>query len=386
MSAALALSLDPPWRVAAATLTVRGVARPRSAVRIRLHDGAGGVGHGEALPLAGYSADDADVAEHALGLLAGPAALHVASAAALGGAGGPGSAAALLEAVLAPHAALLSGAPSARFALECALLDLLARRAGLSAAHWLAQGRALQPVPVSALLPEDAGPAVAAATRAVRAGHHVLKLKIARADRSAAQEHALLAAVRAAADAAAPADIAAATPVLLRLDANGTLEPRGAPARLAELQRHGVELVEEPVAGADLLALPPLPLRWAADESLADAALAAALLALPPDRRPAALVLKPALLGLARCLALADAAAACGVGLIVTHAMDADLGLAAARALAAALPVPPWPCGLAPHPGLRHPGKSLPWLALPTAPGLDADDALDAAAGQGPPG
>ncbi|MDO9073987.1 MAG: enolase C-terminal domain-like protein [Rubrivivax sp.] len=385
MSAALALTLDPPWRVPAATLTVRGTPRSRTAVRIRLRDGQGQAGHGEALPLPGYSSDDADAAERALALLAARGALRVPASAAITGAGGPGSAAALLDAVLSPDAELLAAAPSARFALECALLDLLARRAGLSAAQWLAQGRALQPVPVSVLLPEDSAPAVAAATQAVRAGHRVLKLKIARADRTAAQDHALLAAVRAAADAAASAE-AAASPgastcpaVLLRLDANGALTPAAAPARLAGLQCHGVEVVEEPVAGANLLALPPLPLRWAADESLADPALAAALLALPAGRRPAALVLKPALLGLARCLVLADAAAARGVGLIVTHAMDGDLGLAVACALAAALPVPPWPCGVAPHAGLRHPAPSRPWLAPPAAVGLFVHVDFDAA-------
>jgi L-alanine-DL-glutamate epimerase-like enolase superfamily enzyme len=94
------------------------------------------------------------------------------------------------------------------------------------------------------------------------------------------------------------------------------------------------------------------------------------LLALPPGHRPAALVLKPAQLGLARCLRLADAAAGRGVGVIVTHSLDGDLGHAAACALALALPQPPWPCGLAPHPGLRHPPSATPWLPLPTEPGL----------------
>lgn len=379
MTDALLLTLDPPWRVAAGTLAVRGTARVRTAVRIRLRDADGTPGRGEALPLPGYSADDADGAERVLRALAGRAALRVPLGAAAAGTAGPGAAAALLQAVLAPHAPLLAGAPSARFALECALLDLLAQRAGLSAAHWLAQGRALQPVPVSVLLPDgpDDEQAVAAATAAVRAGHRVLKLKIVRADRTAAQDDALLAAVRAAADAAWPGGAAAYARALLRLDANGALEPALAPARLAALRRHGIELVEEPVAGAALLALPPLPLPWAADESLADPALAAALLALPPDRRPAAWVLKPALLGLARCMRLADAAAACGVGLIVSHSLDADLGLAAACALAAALPVPPWPCGLAPHPGLRQPPPGRPWLAAPHSPGLGADAAFD---------
>jgi L-alanine-DL-glutamate epimerase-like enolase superfamily enzyme len=174
--------------------------------------------------------------------------------------------------------------------------------------------------------------------------------------------------VRAAAAAPAPGR------VRLRLDANGALAVASLPARLAALSRHGVELVEEPVAGDALLEMPPLPLPWAADESLADPRLCEALWRLPPARRPAALVLKPAELGLLRCLSLADTAAAQGLGVIVTHSLDGELGLAAARALAAALPVPPWSCGLAPHPGLRHAMATQPVLMPSLAAGLGVDD------------
>jgi L-alanine-DL-glutamate epimerase-like enolase superfamily enzyme len=364
LAAPLRLSLQAPRRVPAGGLGVRGLWRDREAVRIRLQDGEGGWGLGEALPLPGYSRDDAAAAERVLGELAATLStrgLRVPS----GPAGAP-----LIDAVLAPHAEVLAASTSARFALECALLDLLARRDGRSAAAWLAGGRALQAVPVSVLLPEAEDAAIAEAAAAAARGHTVLKLKIARPDRSASQEDALLAAVRAAADAGA----GGLRQVRLRLDANGALCPDEAVPRLTALRRHGVELVEEPVAGAALLALPPLPLAWAADESLADGALADALLALPPGLRPAALVLKPAQLGLARCLRLADAAAGRGVGVIVTHSLDGDLGHAAACALALALPQPPWPCGLAPHPGLRHPPPATPWLPLPTEPGLAVPD------------
>jgi L-alanine-DL-glutamate epimerase-like enolase superfamily enzyme len=369
VSAPLRLALDAPWRVSAATLLVRGSPRVRDAVRIRLRAADGTVGLGEALPLPGYSRDDAGAAERALAAIA-------KRAAAAGGLALPGAtgAAACLDAALAPYADLLVAAPSARFALECALVDLLARREGLSAARWLVGGRALQRVPVSMLLPDDERGALAVAAEASARGHAVLKLKIARRDRTPRQEDELLGAVRAAADAAAPG---AAMGPRLRLDANGALAPGEAAGRFAALVRHGIELVEEPVAGAALLAMADLPLPWAADESLADPGLAEALLALPAGRRPVALVLKPAQLGLARCLLLADAAAARGIGLIVTHSFDGDLGHAAACALAAALPVPPWPCGLAAHPGLRWPGPLRPWLAAPLGAGLGVEDAID---------
>ncbi len=371
MPAALRLQLGTPWRAAAGTLRVRGTPRVREAVRIRVVDDEGRAGLGEALPLPGYSRDDADTVFAVLSGMAGTAleAPHAARGVAQ------------IAATLAPFDATLAGAPSARFALECALLDLLARRAGLSAAAWLANGqhgRALQPVAVSVLLPEDDALAVAAAAQAAARGHTVLKLKVARAERRAAQEMRLLAAVRAAADAAAPGA------VRLRLDANGALDPATLVQRMSAWSAFGVELVEEPLAGDALLTLPALPLPWAADESLMEPARAAALLALPRERRPAALVLKPALLGLARCFELADAAAARGLGVIVTHSLDGEPGFAAACALAQALPRPPWPCGLAPHAGLRQTADPGAWLPRPTRAGLGIELPQDAPEGDRP--
>ena len=351
------VQLAPPWRVAAGPVALRGSARARKAVRIRLHDAEGQSGVGEALPLPGYSRDDVETAERLLAALLG-VVLEVPDST---------TGAACLAATLAPLEALLAPSPSARFALECALLDLLARRAGQSAAAWLAEGRALQPVPVSVLLPDDAAAAVAAARAAARRGHTVLKLKVARADRSVAQEQALLAAVRAAADGAAPGA------VRLRLDANGAMDPATLVQRLSAWAAFGVELVEEPLAGSALLHMPGLPLPWAADESLDDPARAAALLAMPSGRGPAGLVLKPALLGLVRCFELAHASAARGLGVIVTHSLDGEIGLAAARALALALPLAPWPCGLAAHPGLHRPVDPGVWLAAPVGLGLAID-------------
>lgn len=348
------VQLQAPRRVPAGTIMLRGTARVREAVRIALCDDEGHCGWGEALPLPGYSRDDADTA---LDVLAALVDLRCAVPMQAHGI-------AQIDATLAPFESPLMRSPSARFALECALLDLLSRRAAQSAAAWLAQGRALQAVPVSVLLPDGDEAAIAAAGDAARRGHGVLKLKVARTDRSVAQELALLAAVRAAADAAAPGQ------VQLRLDANGALDPAALQQRFSAWAAFGVELVEEPLAGDTLLNLPKLPLPWAADESLDDPRRAAALLALPPGRGPAALVLKPAMLGLVRAMALAEAAASRGLNLIVTHSLDGDLGLAAACALAQALPRPPWPCGLAPHAGLPLPLPLQTCLPMPSRVGL----------------
>ena len=239
MAAPLRLILDAPWRVAAGTLIVRGSARVRAAVRIRLRDPAGTVGLGEALPLPGYSRDDAVDAEFALAEIAIRVAergLWVPDVVAnvRGDAlEGRRDAATWLDVALAPYLALLDGVPSARFALECALVDLLARRAGISAAQWLAGDGALQPVPVSVLLPDDDRAAVAAASVAAARGHSVLKLKIARPDRTPDEEDALLAAVRAAADGACAGRLVSPR---LRLDANGALSPAARPR--AHRRRH----------------------------------------------------------------------------------------------------------------------------------------------------
>ncbi len=346
--------LAPPWRVAAGPTLLRGVERQRHAVRVRVFDGEGHTGLGEALPLPGYSRDDADAAQRVLAKLCGAAF----------DAPDDSTGHASLAAALAPFGPDLAASPSARFALQCALLDLLSRRAGCSAAAWLAEGRALQRVAVSVLLPDAAAAAVSVARAAAAGGHRVLKLKVARADRSVAQEQALLAAVRAAADAEAPGQ------VQLRLDANGEMNPATLVQRLADWSVYGIEMVEEPLAGDALLQMPALPLPWAADESLDDPVRAAALLALPGSRGPAALVLKPAMLGFGRCFELADAAAQRGIGIVVTHSLDGEIGLAAACALAQALPHAPWPCGLAPHGALGRVVAAKPWLDLPHGPGL----------------
>lgn len=82
-------------------------------------------------------------------------------------------------------------------------------------------------------------------------------------------------------------------------------------------------------------------------------------------------MLQPALLGSVHCFELADVAAERGIGVVVTHSLDGEIGLAAASALAQALPFMPWSCGQAPHAGLNRIVDLQPWLPLPTGKGLD---------------
>ena len=159
----------------------------------------------------------------------------------------------------------------------------------------------------------------------------------------------------------------------LRLDANGAFSLAETPERLEQLARLRPELIEEPTGGIGLSTLGPCAIPWAADESLGNEATARAIL----DRGGcAALVLKPANLGLIRCLALATEARQRGLGVIVTHLFDGPIGLATACELALALsrltrhearPAPGvLPCGLALHEALMaYPPMDIPQLREP---------------------
>jgi len=300
---------------AVALASARGVWRERAGLLVTVR-ADGTWGQGEASPLPGYSRETLTECEAALER-APWRRLDVGSVAEV---------AAVLAEWRAPAAA--------RCALEAALLDRLARRAGVPL--WRLLGGAPGELALSALV-GDAADVHAAAARGVR----TCKIKVGR-DWDA--ELALARTVRAAG-------------LTLRADANGAWSPSQAPARLAALAALGVELVEEPGVASDLL-------RVAADESLLDG----------PSDSPV-IVLKPMLLGgILRCLALAQESRA---EVVVTHMWDGPVGLALAAALAFALPrARVLACGLDRHPGLAAwPAVDLPFLhaatvSAPAGPGL----------------
>lgn len=278
----------PIARVAVDCVTV-GVAR-RPALRIELADDAGVSGWGEAAPLAGFSPEAAPAVEAALG--------EISSL--LVGARLREDAPPLCEVgrALAPFEARLEQLPSARFALETALLDLVARRTGRSVAECLARGSRREPVALNALAWASAGPERLAREGARLAGEGFAALKVkleAASDEGFEAELTALSGLRR----ALPAGFE------LRLDANGAWPAEAAPARLALLRPLAPRFVEEPVHGEALLALGEGEVPWAADESLALPGMAERLLA---QRTPAAVVLKPQRLGLLGALALAHRA------------------------------------------------------------------------------
>ncbi|MFO0570870.1 MAG: enolase C-terminal domain-like protein [Polyangiaceae bacterium] len=254
-------------------------------------------GYGEATPLPGFGDDDL---QRATAELDGPLPTP---------ADRPG-------AVLAKVARFRS--PSARFAVECALLDHLARRRGV-ALHELFRADA-RPVLRSVLVGElGAAGTLERAQEAAERGARVLKLKAT--GRNLQHDRAALVTLRS----------ALGDCVRLRLDLNGCLTPDEAGAALAVYGSCDIELVEEPTSADALSSLGPGSVPWFADESAIDAARFEALLAHDPC---AGFVLKPtALGGFFAALERTQLARQAKKRVIVSHAFDGPVALAAAAEL-----------------------------------------------------
>jgi L-Ala-D/L-Glu epimerase len=294
---------DLPLR--APLVTARGPIATRRVFIVRLRDADGATGVGEAPPLPQAGTESASDCEKALarlrtGLLAGQP----------------------LEA---------TGAPAARFGLDLALWDLLARRTGVPLARALCT-TPMRRVPVNGLLTGPTESLAEAAVQAETEGFSVLKLKVG--GRPLDEDVARLDAVR------------RATSVALRLDANGawaTVDEASAALQTLGLER--VEAVEQPLPPGDLAGAAALRAQLAvplaADESIVDEATGLAIV-----RRGAAdrLVLKPARMGsLAGCLRVASAARAAGLEVVVTTTLDGAIARAGALHLAAAIHRPGGP-------------------------------------------
>jgi o-succinylbenzoate synthase len=240
----------------------------------------------------------------------------------------------------APPSAEAVLSPAALNALDCALLELCAKREGLSVAELLARdvayAKPARPVAVSALLTAESTAALVAQARdCARAGFCTFKLKIG----AGADD---LKRVRAVARAVGPQ-------ATLRLDANRAYDfERAVSALSALIAAAPVEFVEEPLRRPSPAAYKRLRAitgaRLALDESFADRA------SLEPYLDAGAadvIVLKAARLGgLGRCAALASLGARAGLAPCVTDSLESAVGMAAAVHLAAALPYPALAAGL----------------------------------------
>lgn len=315
---------------------VRHRAWRREGALLTLFDETGRAGQGEATPMPAYSVESLSEVLAALSdVCAAPLRLDDLS-----------DPVAAVRLALAPRAPRLALAPSARFAVETALLDLAGQRVGRSVSSLLGSGGAHAPIPVNgnlgAALDADV---VTEARRAVDRGVSALKVKVgAPGAEGFRRELEALAELR-----------RAVGEVELRLDANGAWTVPEARARDGALADLGVSLIEQPVAPRDLLRLGRLAVPWAADESMGDPAFVDALLGDDPSAREGcvAVVLKPAHLGgLIVARDLARRADAAGLGVVVTHLFDGPVALAACCELALSLDRAPLACGLDPHQGL----------------------------------
>ncbi len=357
----------------------------RAAVVIEARTNRGVIGLGEAAPLPGMSPDTLGDAERAITAFTqrAPFELHdreaayalAATASDLATASPATSPAAISPAATSPAATSPAAAsPAARFAIETALLDALARDRRITVAALLGSRRSEPParphvgappftwrsqashprqIPLAVVVDDPDG-----ARRAFAAGIRCVKIKLAAGD-----------------DPGRVRAIAEAVPnARLRIDANGSWPRAEVAARLAALAHLPIDYVEEPCAEAHRLAAERLPCKIALDETLAVIApdeLRAAL------RGPglAALVLKPTLLGgLSAVLALAELARQAGVAAIVSHGLEGPIGTAACAELALALGGD-HPAGLAAHPALAGWRVDVPQLAqdhvhAATSPGL----------------
>ncbi len=317
----------------------------RQGLILTLADESGRRGQGEASPLPGYSPDTLRTCAGAL------AALDVTSLRV-----DP-------DVPLVPQLARCSDAlpphcPAARFALECAVADLVGQHTGQPLWALLrpnaskAQSGATHRLTalVDASTPATITDAVAeAASRGVTS----FKLKIGRPG-ARAQENEAIEALRSAAGPTA----------VVRLDANGCLPAHEAPQRLQELVAFDPEFVEEPTR--DPLGAAGSPVALALDESLQDRSAGEQLEAWTRATPITTLVLKPmALGGISSCLRWAETADRLGLRVVMSHLLDGPIALGACTHLALVLNSPETPTGLDHHPGLR----AWPKACVPTLSG-----------------
>jgi L-alanine-DL-glutamate epimerase-like enolase superfamily enzyme len=218
------------------------------------------------------------------------------------------------------------GNPTAKAAVDIALHDLSAHRLGIPLVRLLGGSSLRMPTDVTV---SASGADLLAATAAARVadGFTVLKLKVGTDPDG---DVARVLAVRAAVGPAA----------ILRLDANQGWTPRAAVRVISRLEESGadVELVEQPVAAADLDGL-----RWVTDhvetDILADESVFGVRDLIAVLQRRAADMVNVKLAkagGLRPARTLLELADAHGVGTLVGTMMEGPVGVGAAASLAAA--------------------------------------------------
>ncbi len=218
--------------------------------------------------------------------------------------------------------------PTARFALETALLDVVARRQSVPLFRLLNEASSEAPIPVNAVIVSDTiDVMVEEACKYVRQGFTCLKVKVGRIDLHRDVE--CVKRIRS----------AVGDDILLRLDANGAWNYEQASEALSSFEQYQIEYIEQPVPSSDYDSLERLaresPIPLAADEAIKSEADAMELL-----RRHAAsvFILKPSAMGgLLPCIQIAEAAQSNGVDIVMTSLLESRVARTAIAHLALAL-------------------------------------------------
>lgn len=320
--------------------------RARASVRVILDDERGHVGLGEAAPLHGLSPETTKEAFDALSAVRWPDEPPLER-----------------DAIAALVDSIDPARPSARFAVESALLSLSASVQELP--MWALWAEEVESLPIAATLwGTDTESVVQSAREAAAYEVRAVKVKIGVV--GGWREPAMLRAVR---EVLATAE--------LRLDANGSLDPETLPDRLDALAIHEPAFLEEAAPFDDVLALERAPFPLGIDESLARGDAEEVLERALGHAPIGVVVLKPSLLGgLERCRRLAQRAREAGRVVVISHLMEGCIARAAAAHLALALGGTE-AVGLGDHPallplsdGLTTPWIDLAWIEPPELPGL----------------
>lgn len=277
---------------------------------------SGQVGLGEAAPLPGYSPDklkDCYLALEEIELPTGELSL---------------------DRIRRLLGALPPTLPAARYALECALLDLFAQKQQTSIASLL--GGTATTASRCALLVIDT--ALDSASELTVRGVGTAKLKVGR---DWPEELRVIRALR-----------SRYPDLQLRLDANGAWSVPEAKVHLRELTNLDIQFVEQPVAPLNMAQLGNSLVPLAADESMRSPQMRDILMPLIDDRSLVAIVVKPTVLGgLLACMDLAAWASTHDLATIASHTFEGPVGTAGVAELAVATKGV-FAAGLDAHPGL----------------------------------
>lgn len=310
--------------------TARGTITQRTTWVVEIVTESGACGYGEAAPLPGFGGEEPELCAQAL-----DKAVNALTSEAVSRWLERGKADAPLGHLLEP---LLAHTPCARHAIEGALIDLLAQSRGYPVAAYLAEtclsGSSSVVVQVNALVD-----GVEDARWAIDQGFKTVKAKISGEPWRAAERALELRAVL-------------GSQVKLRLDANGAWIPDQALEFCARSNLAGLELLEQPLDPMRANPLEELAMlrrragcRIAVDEGIRSAADVGRVGA---AQAADAVVLKPMFLGGWRpTLQAVQLARTCGLGTIITSALDGSIGLAFAAHMAAACSLTDYAHGLA---------------------------------------